>query len=622
MKGFIHRYLENDTFTRVVMAVILVLLIVIIGGFSAVSFLETREYLISDFQSSQHQSEESLAESLVLVDKGLALFDALPDDAMREALEELRGAYIDAGMDPEKVDYAGLKAGLQGSFDGTIEFYVINETGIIEYSTYEDDIGVDFKRWPDYYATYTDVRLGDAFSADRSAFGVQGILRKFAYLPMPDHRYVVQMSLQSPEFHTIREEFSYQMALRQCMHLNPDIVEIRLFDRMPRCRCNATSGFFPSDYVPGADVVAMVNRAFATEMPQEIAIPANETHIRYIYLDMPDSECVSSSNMDLVAQITYTDHALNQAIAGQLLSHSVIALVAIMLGVLVAFGASRFVTRPITMLAEDVAAISDGDLDHQIRTPQNSDIRALSRNIAYLVARLKENLGMIHHYSDHLEEIINERNERLQTTNAEVNRYLDLLKYSIRNASNEIQSCIKLQKASLDDSADTSLLDAALSTAHRTDKAIETISKLRRKSMFGESPSFYPVDLDGAILAAVRGHLPPVRYTGRSFTVYADELLELAIFNLVKFCVHVCGQGEIGIEAGEREAGIEVCITLSAPEPERHPLTDINYDVLSQKPELEISRLILQNYGSALRIDPGSGTRDILTLTFTLGRAP
>ncbi len=618
MKELIHRYLENDSFTRYIMAVILVLLIVTIGVFSAVSFLETREDLISNFQFSQHQSEQSLAESLVLVDKGLALFDALPDNAMREALEELRWAYVDAGNDPEKVDYAALKAGLQGSFDGMIEFYVINETGIIEYSTYEDDIGVDFKRWPEYYATYTDVRLGDAFSSDRSAFGVQGILRKFAYLPMPDHRYVVQMSLQSPEFHAIREEFSYQIALQQCMHLNPDIVEIRLFDRMPRCRCNATSGFFPSDYVPGDDVVAMVNRAFATEMPQEVAIPADETLIHYIYLDMPDSECVSSSNMDLVAQITYTEHSLNQAIAEQLLLHVVIALLATMLGGLVAFGASRFVTRPITMLAEDVAVISEGDLDHTIRTPWNSDIRALSRNIAYLVARLKENLSTICQYSDHLEEIINERNERLQTTNAELNRYLDLLKYSIRNASSEIQSYLNLQKDSLDD-ADTTLLDAALSTAHRTDTTIETISKLRRTSMFGESPHSHPVDLEVAVLAVIRDHHPPVRYTGDSIMVCADELLELAIFNLVKFCDRVCGQGDIGIEAVEKETGIEVRIALSVPEPERYPFTDISDEGLS--PELEIARLILQNYGSTLIIDPGSGTHDILGLAFSLRRA-
>ena len=185
--------------------------------------------------------------------------------------------------------------------------------------------------------------------------------------------------------------------------------------------------------------------------------------------------------MDLVAQITYTEHSLNEAIAEQLLYHIVIALLAILLGGLVAFGASRFVTRPITMLAEDVAVISDGDLDHSIRTPRNSDIRALSRNIAYLVARLKENLSMISQYSDHLEEIINERNERLQTTNTELNRYLDLLKYSMRSASSEIQSYLNLQKASLDD-ADTTLLDAALSTAHRTDTTIETVSRLRRAS--------------------------------------------------------------------------------------------------------------------------------------------
>ncbi|HDR74205.1 MAG TPA: HAMP domain-containing protein [Methanoculleus sp.] len=620
MKGSIRLSIENDTFTRHIMAVILVLFIAIIGIFSAVSFLATQEDLSSNFQASQRQSEEGLASSLVLVDKGLALFDALPDAAMREALEEARRAYVDADNDPGKVDYTALQARLQGSFDGTIEFYVINETGVIEYSTYQNDIGVDFKRWPEYYARYTDIRLGDAFSADRSTFGTQGVLRKFAYLPMPDHRSVVQMSLASPEFHAIREEFSYQMALQQCMHINPDIVEIRLFDRMPRYRCNATSGFFPSDYVPGADVVALVNRAFSTEMPQEISVPADETQIRYIYLDMPDSECVSSAHMDLVAQITYSQHALNLAIAEQLLYHVIIALVAILLGGVVAFGASRYVSRPVTMLAEDVKTIADGDLDHPIRTPWNGEIRALSRNIAYLVARLKDNLAAVGEYSDHLEQIINERTARLQATNVDLNRYLDLLKYSTRNASAEIQSYLTLQRASLE-SADTSFLDAALATARRTEKTIATIYALRRESMFGESPRLHPVDLHDAIEDALRDHHASVRFTGVSVMVYADELLGLAVFTLIQFCTRIHDDGAISIAIDEKEGTAGVRITLSVQESTPSQTIDISDQWLSRHPEFEIARLILQRYGSDLHVGIGSDPGDLLSIAFTLETA-
>lgn len=617
MKEFIRRQIQNDSFPRIVMAVILILFIVAIGAFSTFSYLEVHDALVSNYQFSQAQSEEGLATSLVLVDRGLELFDSLPDAQMEMALGEISREYEAAGRDPAQIDLAAVKARLQGSFDGTIEFYVINETGIIEYSTFEDDIGVDFKRWPEYYAAYTDVRLGGAFSADRSAFGVQGILRKFAYLPMPDHRYVVQMSLQSPEFHAIREKFSSQMALQQCMRLNPDIVEIRLFDRMPRCRCNATSGFFPSDYAPGDDVLAMVSRAFATGMPQEIAVPADETRIRYIYLDMPDSDCLSSPHMDLVAQITYSEHALNEAIAGQLLFHSVIALVAIILGGLVAVGASRFVTRPITMLAEDVEAISDGDLDHPIRTPWNSDIRALSRNIALLVARLKDNLVTVRKYSDHLELLINDRTEQLEKTNVELNRYLDLLKYSVRNASNEIQSQLHLQKASLDEE-DTTLIDAALATARRTDSTVATISRLRRASMFGESPHSHPIDLNEAIGEAIRGHHASVHYTGESIMVLADELLTLAVFNLIQFCNRVHEHGAISITTEEKERTAVVRITLPASEHLQSPITDQD---LSQHPELEIARLILQSYHSRLHIDLRNGTGNVDALSFALNKA-
>jgi len=59
---------------------------------------------------------------------------------------------------------------------------------------------------------------------------VKGILRKFAYLPTADHRYVLEIGVESFEFADVRSRLSYQEMARRLKAINPDLLGIRVYD--------------------------------------------------------------------------------------------------------------------------------------------------------------------------------------------------------------------------------------------------------------------------------------------------------------------------------------------------------------------------------------------------------
>ncbi|MGI5938536.1 MAG: histidine kinase, partial [Methanoculleus thermophilus] len=84
---------------------------------------------------------------------------------------------------------------------GEMDIYIINASGVIEETTYPPDLGLDFRGIPYFYDRLTEIRLGDAFVADRVVAEIStGKLRKYAYMPSPDHRYVFELGLAESGF--------------------------------------------------------------------------------------------------------------------------------------------------------------------------------------------------------------------------------------------------------------------------------------------------------------------------------------------------------------------------------------------------------------------------------------
>lgn len=73
-----------------------------------------------------------------------------------------------------------------------------------------------------------------------------------------------------------------------------------------------------------------------------------------------------------------------------LVYHLLIGAFAVALGVVFAFGASRYVSRPVEAIVEDVEAIADGDLDRRIRPIPGREFESLVGSINRMVSTIRQ----------------------------------------------------------------------------------------------------------------------------------------------------------------------------------------------------------------------------------------
>ncbi|MCK9307647.1 MAG: histidine kinase, partial [Methanoculleus sp.] len=218
---------EEWPFAYTLIVAILLIVIPAISLLSVYDYLEAEERMTSDLNTLQSVTEKSLRESIVDVDTGLKLFDDSLNLRLQRGFSLFLDEYEQSGRDPSEMDLFALKAELGGDMD----LYVINESGVIVYTTYSPDLGLDFKKMPDFYDEITRMRLGDNFSPDRVVYEpATGQVRKYAYMPTPDHRYLLELGLVPDTFVEERNRLRSHESTEEYVALNPYLESIRVYD--------------------------------------------------------------------------------------------------------------------------------------------------------------------------------------------------------------------------------------------------------------------------------------------------------------------------------------------------------------------------------------------------------
>lgn len=387
----VSRFSLENLSLRSYMAVCFALIIIVVAGFLiSISYFDTREELIARNEILQDYAERYVTESVVLVDTGLRLYDNTLNEQMEAAFPAYLASYQASDGDIEGIDLEELKRSLEPGFSGTLDLYIINESGVIVASTVPAVLGLDFRQFPDYFQAITRIRLGDSFAADRvvrsvpsaSEGTVTGILRKFAYMPTPDHRYILEMGLESDAFFKERTDLSYPGIATRLLGLNPNLVSVRIID---------TNRVLVSD--PTApDAVRVddpaIDRILATRQGYSLTDSPSDTTTSYIFADLADPDTVS--DMSLVIELVYSGALLREKMWQTFILHVLIGSLAVGMGVALAYGTSRLITRPIKEIIEDVDTIARGDLDHPIRSMQNPEFTSLENSISTMIQRIRD----------------------------------------------------------------------------------------------------------------------------------------------------------------------------------------------------------------------------------------
>ena len=340
------------------------------------------------------QQKKQIAISSNLIDRGNRIYEATFDSQLRSGLEKFQNTYTLSGNNPGAIDLFTLKNEMEQYTAADIDLYIINSAGVIEYTTYEPDIGIDFSKYPIFYQEFTRIRQGNAFVPDRSGSGVDHteVLRKFAYLPTPDNEYVLEMSLNMETIPDDQRIFTYDEIIPDLMDAHPVVTDITFY-AASFGPFNVNTGIGQS----GADdaTIAILRQVRETGEPVVVSDSENHTETRYFTVDIEDNTSPINSLMDFYAEVTYTTTQRDATAVQSLATYGSIMLLGLVIAALIGILVSHRISRPVTKIVDDIDIIAAGDLDHAIRPAKIPEFSKIADSTTALVTELKEKINEI-----------------------------------------------------------------------------------------------------------------------------------------------------------------------------------------------------------------------------------
>ena len=614
-------------FSTCLMLVMILITVPTIGLISALDYWQVEQGLIEDENQLREQTEKSIVQAITLVDAGLNLFDSTLDQRMEEGFIPFLAEYERAGRDLAAMDLSRVREELGGEMD----IYIINASGVIVYTTYPPDLDLDFAEIPYFYDRITELRLGNIFSADRVLTEpASRKLRKYAYMPSPDHRYLFELGLDCTATGVDRYDPQYRTLKEDLMRLNPALEGIRIYDCFGRI-INVTDSEGPND---PAVINPIAREIFETKQDRTLTDAAAGTTTRYILVDLSDPGY--ASDVSRIVELTYNTTPLDTRLAEMRLGHVVLAVFASLVACCIAFPVSRRITRPVREIADDVNRIAAGNLDHQIRISTGTEFTRLEEGIGAMVAALRENIRRLRaseeaarEYSAHLEELVRERTAELEMSNRAATLFLDIMIHDINNANTIAIGYTQL----LVDALEGEQREMARKMLSRLEQSSETIGGVATLRRARESrTALTQMDLD-RVIQAQTANFPAVliHYEGHPVAVLADDLLSEVFANLLGNAEKFGGPDvEITIRVEEHGEEVEVSVEDTGPGiPDTMKATLFSRfgkgecRLAGAGLGLYICRMLIERYGGKIWVDdrvlgePGRGA----AIRFTLRKA-
>jgi len=360
---------------------------IVVAGVLFVSYIQAKEEIEYDYAIRTNNTEENVIGSVWLVNKGLTLLDENLDPVLKQSFGVFLDEYNQSGGDPSRMNLSEVRLAIEPAYSGDVNLYIINADGVIEYTTLPDVQGVDFRKFPDFYRSLTRIRLGSDFSADpvvrsvrnASDTAVAGTLRKFAYLPTPDHQYVLEIGVENPDFADVRSRYSYQQMADRLLAINPDLTGIRVYDYYGNLAAEAG--------LPGDEGRQLADMARTNRTSLSVQESGTGTWSRYIFVDL--NEPGAASDTSVVVELRFSTARLDATLANLVLRYLLIGLIAVIMGIGLAYAMFRKLTGSINEIVIDVEQIADGDLEHTIRNVNTAEFAKLESGINTMVKKIR-----------------------------------------------------------------------------------------------------------------------------------------------------------------------------------------------------------------------------------------
>ena len=370
---------------------------------SGVAYLFTVDHVNSDFHKLRLQTEKTFVSSALLTEYGLESSDAQYDFLLQDRTRSFLSAYQKHRHNLSSLDLETLKSTMSGDFEGDIELYILNKSGVIEYTTYKRDYLMDFSQYPDFYTALTKIRLGTGFKADPwiRDFSDPELYWKYGYLPTDDHEYLLEIGIRNENYSLMHRSIVSQLRNITGDALDiPNLVHVELYDKALRNRTirlqddghDLTS---VTGILTGNAIHDLLNQTFVSKQSSLLDNPGKKQLISVQYVDLSSMQSPSGAERSFIGILVFSTEPLERTLYFYTPAFIIVTVFFLVAGAFIARYLSAYISGPIEMLTEDVAIIASTTLDHPLRETKIFETEQLRASMNRMIASIREYIAKI-----------------------------------------------------------------------------------------------------------------------------------------------------------------------------------------------------------------------------------
>jgi serine phosphatase RsbU (regulator of sigma subunit) len=406
------------------------------------NYTHTKSILLESNRTKNQIITDEIKLILEMQDMAMDILEEGLDLRLKKNSDILTKEYFKNTEGIEEADLNEIRIKL--GMDSTVEdIYVINKSGIIVNTTFENDKGLNlFSFGEEHKSLLESVFTNGVFVSER--FGIESQtkrLKKFTYQPTPDGKYIIELGLYSHKADTVIQ--SVKNSINDLSTKVKSIVSVDLFIGLDApFSLNKAANIDPVHLTRYKGVLTSgKSNDFTEEKDKKLY------HYEFIYMIRKNTHLYKESVIRIVSDRS-DDRAL---LRKELMKFFVIFGFIILVVVVLIYRKTKVITDPVKNLLDKVNRITDGHLDERAEIVGNNEIASLSEQFNRMIGQLES-------YTNELEEKVKERTAEIMAQKEEIEAQRDSIQEQrnilsgINRSLQKAYSEIEEQKKHIEDS--------------------------------------------------------------------------------------------------------------------------------------------------------------------------
>ena len=199
-----------------------------VGLLGWTQYRASQNLLEQEYDSRIGLLQQAVSNAIRSADTAYYVLEGPVEKDMRSVVEQALADYLRLG-DPARMD---LQSYVE-DYDN-FDLYVISRDKVVQWSTDPNQTGLDFKAREGLSAFLDGIFAGDEIVVDRivSSLIYEGRIKKFAYLPTPDKRYVLEVGVDFSKYTKIISELGtgFKEVINRLIAQNDFLEVVNVYD--------------------------------------------------------------------------------------------------------------------------------------------------------------------------------------------------------------------------------------------------------------------------------------------------------------------------------------------------------------------------------------------------------